>query len=69
MAIASAVAEERMPPWLAESGHQEYVGDYSLTDDEKALVAAWASAGYPKGEPTASRFTSRSWKPCPPLGR
>ena len=58
MAIASAVAEERMPPWLAESGHQEYVGDYSLTDDEKAVVAAWASAGYPKGEPTASRFTS-----------
>ena len=58
MAIASAVAEERMPPWLAESGHQDYVGDYSLSDDEKQLVAAWASAGYPKGEPTASRFTS-----------
>ena len=23
MAIASAVAEERMPPWLAEDGHQD----------------------------------------------
>ena len=57
-AIASAVAEDRMPPWLAESGHQEYVGDYSLTDEEKSLVAAWADAGFPKGQVTASRFTS-----------
>jgi hypothetical protein len=57
-AIASAVAEERMPPWLAESGHQEYVGDYSLNDEEKSLIAAWARAGFPKGEVTASRFTS-----------
>ncbi len=57
-AIASAVAEERMPPWLAESGHQAYVGDYSLSDAEKAIVAAWAAAGFPKGEPTASRFSN-----------
>ena len=57
-AIASAVAEERMPPWLAEDGHQEYVGDYSLTDDEKALVSTWAAAGYPKGEPTQATFSS-----------
>ena len=57
-AIAAAVSEDRMPPWLAESGHQSYVGDYSLTPDEKALVAAWASAGYPKGEATATRFSS-----------
>ncbi|MEE4162084.1 MAG: hypothetical protein V2I25_06205 [Woeseiaceae bacterium] len=58
MAIASAVADERMPPWLAESGHQAYVGDYSLTAEEKQLVAEWAGAGFPKGEPTASRFAS-----------
>ena len=57
-AIASAVAEDRMPPWLAESGHQEYVGDYSLTEDEKSLIATWAGAEFPKGEATASRFTS-----------
>jgi hypothetical protein len=57
-AIASAVAEDRMPPWLAESGHQEYVGDYSLTEDEKSLIATWAAAEFPKGEATASRFTS-----------
>lgn len=57
-AIASAVAEDRMPPWLAEAGHQTYVGDYSLTPNEKAVVAAWAEAGYPKGEATATRFSS-----------
>ena len=47
-----------MPPWLAEGGHQEYVGDYSLTNDEKQLVAAWAAADYPKGEATKTRFSS-----------
>jgi len=48
MAIASAVADGRMPPWLAEAGHQEYVGDYSLTAGEKAMMAEWADAGYPR---------------------
>lgn len=53
-AIASAVENDRMPPWLAEPGHQSYVGDYSLTPGEKALIADWAAAGYPRGEPAAS---------------
>ncbi len=57
-AIALAVAEDRMPPWLAEDGHQAYVGDYSLSDDEKELIAAWAAADYPKGDATKSRFSS-----------
>lgn len=48
-AIASAVHEDRMPPWLAEGGHQEYVGDYSLTADEKAVISEWASNGFPRG--------------------
>ena len=47
-AMASAVAENRMPPWLAEPGHKEYVDDYSLSADEKAVFAAWASAGFPR---------------------
>ena len=50
MAIALAVKENRMPPWLAEPGHQEYVGDYSLTAEEKALIAEWAAAGYARAE-------------------
>ena len=54
MAIALAVANDRMPPWLAEPGHQEYVGDYSLTADEKLLVAEWAAAGFPRAESAAA---------------
>src|SRR5690606_6426491 len=49
-AIALAVAERRMPPWLAEPGHQQYLHDPSLTDDERRLIAAWAERGYPKGD-------------------
>jgi len=49
-AIALAVSSNRMPPWLAEPGHQTYDGDYSLTGEEKALIAEWAAAGFPRGE-------------------
>lgn len=48
MAIADAVANDRMPPWLAEPGHQDYVDDFSLTADEKQVFADWAAAGFPK---------------------
>jgi len=50
-AIALAVSQRRMPPWLAEPGHQQYLHDPSLTPDELRLIAAWAEQGYPKGEP------------------
>jgi len=53
-AIALAVAQRRMPPWLAEPGHQQYLHDRSLTPDEQRRVAAWAEQGFPKGEPRAS---------------
>ena len=49
-AISLAVENGRMPPWLAEPGHQDYIGDYSLTADEKSLIADWAAAGYPRSE-------------------
>jgi len=60
MAIASAIAANRMPPWLAEPGHQDYVGDFSLDDDEKAMVAEWAEAGYPLGVPVRTAATTRA---------
>ena len=50
-AIALAVENNSMPPWLAEPGHQSYEGDYSLSAEQKALIAEWAAAGYPLGEP------------------
>ena len=50
MAITDAVANDRMPPWLPESGHQTYMDDFSLTPAEKTLFRDWAAAGYPKGD-------------------
>jgi hypothetical protein len=47
-AMTSAVADDRMPPWLAERGHKDYVDDYSLSVAEKAIFAAWADAGHPR---------------------
>lgn len=53
-AIAAAVTTRRMPPWMAEPGHQDYHGDYSLSAEELELIAQWATADYPKGEPQAT---------------
>jgi hypothetical protein len=59
-AIVPAVVESRMPPWLAESGHQSYVGDESLTDKQKRLFASWKAAGFSKGKPS-------EFKPLPKI--
>jgi hypothetical protein len=48
--IAGAVTLRKMPPWIAEPGHQEYLDDLSLDDNVVGMVAAWREAGYPKGE-------------------
>lgn len=50
-AIRTAVAERQMPPWLAEAGHQQYVGDRSLSAAEVKIITDWAQADYPKGDP------------------
>jgi len=42
-----------MPPWYVEKdiGIQSFKGDMSLSDDEIAILAAWADAGAPQGDP------------------
>lgn len=47
--IARMVTDRRMPPWLAEPGHQQYLGDLSLDSETLALVSRWVEAGYPMG--------------------
>jgi Flp pilus assembly protein TadD len=49
-AIAAAVQQRRMPPWLPEAGHGDFVNERRLRDDEIATIAAWASHGAPEGE-------------------
>ena len=47
--VKNAVAERRMPPWLAGPGCADYDGDLSLSDDQIALIGAWVDAGAPMG--------------------
>jgi len=48
--IARAIDARRMPPFLAAPGHQEYMGDLSLSEETISVIQEWAAAGYPKGE-------------------
>ena len=49
--ISRAIDLRRMPPFLAEPGHQQYMGDLSLPEETVAMVRAWAEAGHPMGDP------------------
>ena len=61
--IAGAVTMRKMPPWLAEPGHQRYVDDLSLDDQTVGMVAAWREAGYPKGAPRPDPTVAPSTPP------
>lgn len=43
-----------MPPWYVEKdvGIQHFKNDPSLSDDEIAMIAEWAAAGAPEGDPS-----------------
>ena len=47
--VTRMVAGRRMPPWIAEAGHQEYVDDLSLDDETVERFRRWADSGFPKG--------------------
>jgi peroxiredoxin len=48
--IGEVVAQGRMPPWHANPQYGQFVNDIRLSDEEKALVAAWVAAGAPEGD-------------------
>lgn len=48
--IARAIMERHMPPWLAEGGHQEYVGNPMLEQYILTVVQGWRDGGFAKGE-------------------
>jgi hypothetical protein len=54
-AIASAVAEGRMPPWGAHVQHRgTFLDERYLDPWEKETLIAWAAAGAPAGDPAAA---------------
>jgi len=40
-----------MPPWKADRDFSEFLGERYLTDDEIQMIADWADAGAPQGNP------------------
>lgn len=50
-AIQAATGNHSMPPWFAEKGIGKFSNDPSLTDEEIALLATWAGARAPAGNP------------------
>ena len=49
--IAAATAGRRMPPWKPVPGHGRFRNERRLTDAQIALLAGWAAAGAPEGDP------------------
>lgn len=49
--IAAATSERRMPPWKPVPGHGRFRNERRLADAEIALLAGWAAAGAPEGDP------------------
>ena len=49
--IARVVTSRRMPPWKAEPGHGNFVGDRRLTDAQIAVINQWIAEGSREGDP------------------
>ena len=49
--IAAVTASRFMPPWKAEAGSGEFVGQKRLTDREIGLIQRWVTSGAAEGDP------------------
>jgi len=59
-AMQAAVWNHSMPPWFAEKGIGAFSNDPSLREEQIALLAAWAEAKAPAGNP-ADAPPARKW--------
>jgi Copper type II ascorbate-dependent monooxygenase, C-terminal domain len=70
-AIQAAVENRSMPPWFAEKGIGKFSNDPSLTDEQIALLSAWAAAKAPAGNPADApapkKWADRWTIPAPDL--
>jgi hypothetical protein len=49
--LADITAERRMPPWKAEPGFGRFHDERRLSEEEIGILAKWAAAGAPEGNP------------------
>ena len=70
-AIQAATQSRSMPPWFAENGIGKFSNDPSLTGEQIALLAAWAAAkapgGNPADAPAPKKWADRWTIPAPDL--
>jgi hypothetical protein len=50
-AVKAAVANRTMPPWMPADGCNEYVNDFSLTDEQIDRLVRWVDEGAAEGDP------------------
>jgi hypothetical protein len=50
-AMKEAVRMKKMPPWFAEPHYGKFSNDRSLPQKDADILAAWADAGAPEGDP------------------
>jgi mono/diheme cytochrome c family protein len=64
--IAQVTASRYMPPWHAEAGFGDFVGERRLTDAQIAAIATWVKNGMPRGDarrmPPAPVFAAEGWR-------
>jgi hypothetical protein len=60
--IADVTARHIMPPWRAEPGHGDFIGEHRLDDSQIALFKKWVDQGCLEGDakaaPEVPQFTS-----------
>ena len=70
-AIQAAVQKRSMPPWFAEKEVGRFSNDPSLTEDQISLLAGWAAAKAPAGDPAdapaAKKWAERWTIPAPDI--
>jgi hypothetical protein len=59
-AIQTSTGNRTMPPWFAVKGIGKFSNDPSLSDEQIAILAAWARAGAPAGN-AADAPAPRKW--------
>ena len=64
--IARVTASRYMPPWHAETGFGEFIGERRLTDAQISTIAEWVKQGLPRGDerrmPKLPEFPADGWR-------
>ena len=67
--IAAATSRRYMPPWPPEPGYGDFADSRRLTDQQLRILAQWAAAGAPEGDPahpTPAPHFEEGWQLGPP---